>query len=216
MKHYLGLHPTSAPLSPRMSRRASLAAMAGLTVCAAFNVGCGASSKFMTPAQAPVAGPPSDKALLYFMRPSSFGKAIRMGLFDGNKQFLGHALAGTYWTVPMDPGEHWIYGYAENLTVLKADVEAGKSYFVVARPRMGVWKARVSLTALAPRTEDWDKRQEWLDDSEYMNVDAAGGQADLDQHGDDIEDKIAKGRELWAKWTDEERAVHSLEPADGI
>ena len=206
----------AAPAASRLGRRASLGAMAGLLLCAGLSSGCSASSKYMVPAAAPTGGAPADKALVYFMRPSNFGGAIRMGLFDGEKKFLGHALPESYWTLEMDPGEHWIYGYAENLTVLKADLEAGKSYYVVARPRMGVWKTRISLTALAERTEDWDKRQAWLDDSEYLSVDTVGGQAELDDNADDIASKIEKGQELWAKWSEEERDLHSLKPADGI
>ena len=179
-------------------------------------MGCSASSQYMKEttiaAEAPV---PADRAAVVFMRPSSYGYAVRFRIFDDKKRFMGDALAEARWEVLMEPGKHWFYANGENAGVLAADLAPGARYYVVIRPYMGMWSARVELTGLGARVKDWPKLQEWLSSTTYMQVDAAGGQAELTTHGDEVAEIIEEGTKTWQNADAEWRQEHSLVPQDG-
>jgi hypothetical protein len=52
------------------------------------------------------------------------------------------------------PGEHVFLARAENWSYVRADLEAGKKYYILTNVGMGVWKARVYLI---PVTKKQDK-----------------------------------------------------------
>jgi len=198
----------SFPLAIRCAK------LAACFLVAAVLTGCGASSQFMKPARSVAKAPPADKALVHFLRPSNYAKANLISLFDGEKAFLGDALPKTYWVKAVEPGEHWFLAHAENVSAVKAELEAGKSYYLVVRPYMGVWDVRANLTALTPESEDWGKRQAWLDSSTPHTVDAVAGQAEMD--AEEIAEKLAEGQAAWKELNEADRTKHSLRPADGI
>jgi hypothetical protein len=177
--------------------------------------GCTASSPYMKPTTYRPAPPPADKAYVVFMRPSDFGSAVRFEVFDGNGRYLGDALPETYFEAELEPGQHWFYADAENAGVLSAQLVGGKRYYVVVRPFMGGWSARVELTALAPRSEDWPKLKQWLAELEALSVDQAAGQAELDARRAEIDEVIAEGKEIWAQTDAEWHDGHSLNAEDG-
>jgi hypothetical protein len=159
----------------------------------------------------------AEQAVVVFLRPSGFGSSDAFELFDGKKRYLGEAVSGIYWEVPMEPGEHWFYaGDAENVGILHANLAAGRRYYVVVRPYMGFWGARVELTGLAPRADDWQKREEWLKDSKRMAVDRAAGQAQLSGRAAELEEAMREGATTWQGVDAEWKAAHSLIPEDGI
>jgi hypothetical protein len=118
-------------------------------------MGCAGTSGYMENAT-PVTGPPSDKALVYFMRPSAYGFAINFQIWDGD-HFIGLSQAKSYFAYPCEPGTHLFLGIAENKVALEADVEARKKYYVGTNVRTGVWKARVLFTPVTRGSELWDK-----------------------------------------------------------
>jgi hypothetical protein len=186
-------------------------------VALAFGGGCSASSAYMLPVKSPTPlAPPPNRALLVFLRPSSFGGAIRFRVIDDQGRFLGDSLPSVHFAVPMDPGTHMIYAWSENIAPLQANLAPNKTYYIVARPHMGFWKARVSLTSLTPKSEDWPKLKEWMQDSERRDVDFAAGQAYLDARKQDVVEKIAVGKKEGDSLNGEERAVRVLMPEDGI
>src|SRR5438552_7666062 len=65
---------------------------------------------------------------------------------------------------------------SEAADFLDADLEAGKTYFVAVRPRMGAWRARFSLEPIAPSSGRWSNLTKWLDDSYVVTTNAAGEQ----------------------------------------
>ncbi len=90
-------------------------------------------------------GPPdSQHAMVVFVRPSFFGGAIQFGIWDG-ENLVGVLSAGSYIQYMTTPGEHLFLARAENWSYVKANLQAGKRYFIVANVFPGVWKARVAL-----------------------------------------------------------------------
>ncbi len=99
-------------------------------------------SQHPTPAQ------PADKALIYVIRPSMMGNKIQSKLaVDGD--WKGTNRGDNYFYFTLDPGEHYFCSLAENHSVLKLDVAAGKTYYLQQHIRMGVMKARNKLTVMS-------------------------------------------------------------------
>jgi hypothetical protein len=115
--------------------------------------GCAGSSKYMAKAT-PITGPSSDKALVYFMRPSGLGFAINFQIWDGD-HFIGLSQAKSYFGYQSNPGKHLFVGIAENKRGIEADLEAGKSYYIITQVRMGGWRARMAFIPVTQGSEFW-------------------------------------------------------------
>jgi hypothetical protein len=107
----------------------------------------GCSSSMMTQTETQVLDSP-DQALVTFIRPSMFGGAIQFGIWDGD-HFIGVLSAKSYVQYLAEPGEHLFLARAENWSYVKANLEAGKEYFIIGKVFPGVWKARVALDPVA-------------------------------------------------------------------
>jgi hypothetical protein len=116
--------------------------------------GCTGSSKYMAKAT-PITGPSADKALVYFMRPSGLGFAINFQIWDGDK-FIGLSQAKSYFGYQCNPGQHLFIGVAENKRGVEADLEAGKSYYIITQVKMGGWRARMALIPVTQDSEFWN------------------------------------------------------------
>lgn len=94
--------------------------------------------------------PSSGKARLYVVRPSSLlGSAVALHVVLDGREF-GSTSRGTYLMTEVDPGEHTIGSKTlENSAHEKVTAEAGRSYFYVIKPAMGLLVARVSLLAVS-------------------------------------------------------------------
>lgn len=91
--------------------------------------------------QHPTPEQPADKALIYVLRPSMIGNKVQSKLaVDG--EWKGVNRGNNYFYFTLEPGEHYFCSAAENHSVVKLNVEAGKTYFLQQHIRMGVMKAR--------------------------------------------------------------------------
>ena len=95
----------------------------------------------------------SGKALVTFLRPSSYGGAVSFGIWD-SEQFVGELKGKTSVSYLASPGEHVFFAKAENWAVTKATLAAGKRYYVLMRPRMGLMKAGVIMDPVKSSTPD--------------------------------------------------------------
>jgi hypothetical protein len=129
--------------------------------------GCAGSSQYMVKADAPTAGPPPDKALVYVMRPSGMGFAINFQVWDRD-QFIGLSQAKSYFAYLCAPGKHLFIGIAENKVAVEADLAPGKSYYILTGPRMGGWKARLAMDAVTQGSENWGTVETLKKDLEFI------------------------------------------------
>src|SRR5690348_412164 len=68
--------------------------------------------------QHPTSEQPSDKAVIYVLRPSMIGMAVQTKLaVDGD--WKGENRGNNYFYFPLDPGEHYFCSAAENRAVLE-------------------------------------------------------------------------------------------------
>ena len=95
----------------------------------------------------PTPEPPPDKGLVYIVRPTMYGNKIQTKVAVNGK-WIGANRGHNYFFVTLDPGEHYFCSKAENKSVMALKVEAGKTYFVEQKIKMGFMKARNKLELL--------------------------------------------------------------------
>lgn len=97
--------------------------------------------------QHPVPEAPPDKALIFVVRPTLWGNKIQTKLaVDG--EWKGVNRGNNYFFFTLDPGEHYFCSDSENRSVVALNVEAGKTYYLQQKIRVGFWKARNKLAVL--------------------------------------------------------------------
>jgi hypothetical protein len=96
--------------------------------------------------QAPV----DDKALVRFISPKAFGY-----IFDSEK-IIGYAYPGTQFDYLAEPGKHLFIVSMENKAMMEAELEAGKTYYVLMRRIYGVWQPRVAFLPVKRGEKYWD------------------------------------------------------------
>ena len=119
-----------------------------------FVCSCAGSSKYMVETAHPTFAP-TDKAVVYFLRPSGMGFAVNFQVWDRDR-LIGVSQAKSYFRYLADPGIHLFIGIAENKVAVAANVEAGKTYYVVTSPRMGGWKARMAFEPVTKGSGNWE------------------------------------------------------------
>ncbi len=89
----------------------------------------------------PMAESSKDKATIYVVRPTKWGNKVQTKLaMDG--KWVGVNRGNNYFFFALDPGEHYFCSKAENRSVVKLKVEAGKTYYLQQKVKMGFMKAR--------------------------------------------------------------------------
>jgi hypothetical protein len=97
--------------------------------------------------QHPVPEPPADKALIFVIRPTMWGNKVQTKLaVDG--EWMGVNRGDNYFFFTLDPGEHYFCSDSENRSLVTLKVEAGKTYYLQQKIKMGMWKARNKLVVL--------------------------------------------------------------------
>ena len=144
--------------------------------------GCAIQSGLVKISPAASYEPTRDKALIVFLRPSVYGGGVQASVYDitdNSDVFIGILSGKTKVAHLTGPGEKLFMVIGENADFMKATLEAGKTYYALVSPRVGVWKARFSLlpihkdTTSKYRTES-DEFREWLNTTQYIeNTDAS-------------------------------------------
>jgi hypothetical protein len=127
-----------------MKSFASLAKLGSALALIALLGACASAHMTEVPEGQWVTKPTPDKALIYFIRPTSFGGAIQATIFDDDT-YIGTVSANTHVAYMAAPGPHMFMIVGENADFMQANLNAGKTYYARVQPRMGVWKARFSL-----------------------------------------------------------------------
>lgn len=96
-----------------------------------------------------IAQPNSDDkemATIYVLRPSSFGSAIKFGIYQ-NEKLIGKLGPKSYlaWTVKPDGKKLLIMSKSENKDILTINPQPGKTYYIKQKVKMGIAIARTRL-----------------------------------------------------------------------
>jgi hypothetical protein len=112
-------------------------------------LGCFASKQMAAiPDSQALIAPPTSKAVVVFMRPSSFGGAVQSSVFDVSTDpmtLVGIVSAKTKVAYTTDPGVRRFMVIGETAEFIDATFLAGKTYYARVTPHWGAWKARFSL-----------------------------------------------------------------------
>lgn len=87
------------------------------------------------------------KALLYVVRPTSMGFAVK-SFFVIDDAIVGINRGSSYFFTTVEPGKHVFWSKSENVDALEMEVEAGKTYYVQQRVQVGGFRARTKLEVL--------------------------------------------------------------------
>jgi hypothetical protein len=143
--------------------------------------------------------PPPGKAAIVFLRPSTLGFAIASSVYelkpDGDV-FVGIVPAKRKTVYFADPGTTRFMVVSEAADFMAADLEAGKTYYALVTPRMGVWKARFSLRPVAAKELDGTEFSDWFQECTFIeNTPASRTWAK--EHWSDIQEKKVEYLKKW-------------------
>lgn len=182
-----------------------------------------ARAGFMAPAVDQAPKPAEGKAMVVFMRPSMYGGAIASTVYEASDTattFLGGVDPHQKLAYQVDPGFHRFMVVAENADFVDANLEAGKTYYVLVSPRPGLWKARFSLIPILPREDAGYSTlkpdfTQWQAKTTFVEPTPAA-QGWYEQHKADIEEKKASYLEKWNRMAPNDKAELTIAPTDGM
>lgn len=90
----------------------------------------------------------ADKALVYVIRPTSFGFGVDTWTFCDDK-FIGMNRGKSYFYASIDPGRHLIWTKSENISPMEMSFEKGRVYYFAEHILMGAFAARVKLEPIS-------------------------------------------------------------------
>jgi len=95
--------------------------------------------------------PEAGKAIVYVVRPSPLGTAIRFNVFVDNQNpesEMGYTRGSQYIYFNLTPGNHKIFSKAENWAEIDVSAKAGDIIFIQQNTEMGIIMARNSVVTL--------------------------------------------------------------------
>jgi hypothetical protein len=165
--------------------------------------------------------PEPGKAMVVFLRPSRMGFAVESTVYDApdaETKFLGIVSYKTRVAYQVDPGPHRFMVIGENADFVDATLDAGKTYYILVRVRMGMWKARFSLLPVhladAKYTTQSAEFKEWMENTGFVETTPAA----LDwyaQHKADVQAKKAEYLQKWNVMLPQDRASLTIHAEDG-
>ena len=176
---------------------------------------CGGAAQ-MIPAGEPPAMRPGE-ALVVFMRPSNFGGLVASSVFDvttPETRFVAIVYPGQKFAHAVAPGEHTFMVIGESADFMRATVAAGRTYYALVTPRVGVWKARFSFRPV---------RENELGSNEFASWDTTTGfvtnsPASLSWAQQNVADVNSKRTQYWPEWMSKplhQQQSQTLDAQDG-
>lgn len=189
-----------------------------LSACVALGLslgalGCQASSPHMAPGARSTIDAAHDQATVVFIRPAYYASSVKVTIVDEKGRYLGESLPESYFTVKMPPGEHLIVGFTDTTHALKANLVAGKIYYVHVVANEDNWSPRFSLLGITPRSKDYGHIDDWMAKASAFAPDEKGGQEMLAKHHVDAE--ILKGQAAIQHYDAKELEERTILPDDG-
>lgn len=162
-------------------------------------------------------------AQVVFMRSSFLGKAINASIYDvtGDKlEFIGVIANGTKIPYKTSPGKHRFMVVSEAADFMESDLAAGKTYYSMITPRMGLWKARFSIMPIKKDPQykfntSSDDFNSWLESTKVAEKSEKANEW-FNANQEDIARKKVKYLADWQQKSAQELVERSLAPQDGL
>lgn len=159
---------------------------------------------------------PSDRALVVFIRPSGAEAVAGGHIIDAEGRFLGDAVAESHFAVPVEPGEHMFVVYWQTVDCVRAELAAGRTYFVEVFVTSTLYVVPFHMRVLRPGTAGWERRQAWLQSTRRLEPDTDAGQRALDRRPRKVAHRIDKCDDAFSRWGPKEVDARTIRPDDGI
>lgn len=161
-------------------------------------------------------------AQVVFMRSAFTGKAIDASLYDvtdGQTQFIGIMSNATKIAYPTIPGHRTFMVVSEAADFMEADLAAGKTYYAMVTPRMGMWKARFSMWPVSrdPKAKyslNSDDFKDWIADTQLV-TNSTKSMNWFEKSKASVEAKRVEYWPVWQKKSAEDVIARTLRSTDG-
>ncbi len=135
--------------------------------------GCAGSSRYMKDVADSEASyiPGADQSVILFLRPTTFGYAVQSPIFDvttDENKLIGIVSAKKKVAYITKPGKHLFMVTGEAADFMQADLEPGKTYYVLISPIVG-WKVYFLLCAIHKNVNQ-EKLEKWKNTCKYTEV----------------------------------------------
>ena len=178
--------------------------------------GCSTSYMKVVPSERAVFKPEQDKAMMVFMRATAYGGAIQSSVFeiiDDKALLVGIVSAKKKVACSIAPGEHLFMVIGENADFMSANVQAGKAYYALVTPRMGMWKARFSLKPIKQEELQSKDFKKWQNSCKWVE----NTPKSIQWAESNMNSILKKYQKYYPKWMDKsESARPRLMPQDGL
>ena len=135
---------------------------------------------------------PTDKAMVVFVRPEKFGKAVWFYVLDKDKNLVTMLKGNEHVAITASPGEHTFHVVSEDAKTVQAELGAGRTYIVHTKPKMGMGKARVIVEAALRGTPSFAESAAWVRDAKPGEPDFDKGKKWVSKHQDAIDKRIGE------------------------
>jgi hypothetical protein len=110
------------------------------------------TTDFMRDAR-PTPPPGPDEAKVVVYRTSQFGGADNFSVVDGDGTLLGFTETDCYFEIRRPPGRHLFAARGEGDAFVEADLAGGKTYYIRAYSKFGVWSSRPGFAPVGRGSE---------------------------------------------------------------
>ena len=125
-----------------------LTLLAFVTGAAFFLAGCASNEQFVRLPDQSKRVENQEMGRIYIVRPTSFGSAASMEVWDGEKH-IGNTGPGAFLCWERDPGAVRVIGKEENESAVTLNVQPNEVYFIFQHVRMGWLAARNRLDVVS-------------------------------------------------------------------
>jgi hypothetical protein len=163
------------------------------------------------------------QAQIVFMRSSLVGQEINASLYeitDNDIKFIGIISTETKIPYATTSGKHVFMVVSEEADFMEAEVDAGKTYYSIITPRMGIRRARFSMMPIKKDDSykfntSSDDFKTWQSNTKVAVV-TQEAKAWFEQNRENIIEKKEKHWPDWQNKSPQEIAERSLAPEDGL
>lgn len=165
--------------------------------------------------QEPVIRP--GESMVVFMRSSFYGGAFSASVYDvsgDDPQFIGIINMGTKIGYPVKPGKHTFMVVSEVADFMEASVAAGRTYYALVTPRIGISKARFSFRPVRQHELSGSEFTGWNSATHFV-VKSPESESWAMSNAPDIQ---SKRNQYWVQWVNKPepaRAEQTLNLEDG-
>jgi hypothetical protein len=135
---------------------------------------------------------PKDKALVVFVRPAKFGKAVYFYVLDKDKKLVTLFKGNEHVAITASPGKHTFYVVSENAKAVQAELGAGRTYIIHTKPKMGLGKARVLVEPVLRSSPNFKESAAWVRDTKAGAPDFDKGNKWVRKHQDAINERTGE------------------------